>query len=201
MTPLKDPLAGQREEVGNGERDTLVWEMVTPHDACPVEVGQTFELRRSTIEITKVERVRRGGKRHWIALFTRYWKSGDKPHLIAANGDGYTSDPKRALRLGEEVFDGESEERSDEHKNAGEPLEPEAVAPHEIKNYRGSRDAHQRFQLELGAERVALQDEPLELRLARLRAESRGRHVDISSDLKIIEDRIGKAERKLERAA
>lgn len=205
----RDPLAGKRQAINAGEMSTLTWPMKAKTDPCPVDLGQVFELRSCTIEITRTERTHTRGKRTWIALFKRYPRCGDRPLLIPAAGDGYTDDPARALGLREAVFDVapstldvvEEEARSDEHKNAGEPPEPEAIPHQVVKATRGSNDAHQRFMLELGAERMALQDQPLELRLARLRTASRGRNVDISKDLWVIEKRIADAERKLERAA
>jgi hypothetical protein len=198
-----------RQAINDGEMTTLSWPMESKDDPCPVELGAIFDLRSCTIEITRIERTRGKGRRTWIALFTRYPHHADRPLLIAASGDGYTSDSKRALGLNEDVFHEapptidtiDEEDRSLEHKNAGEPPEPEAIAHQVVKGSRGSRDAHQRFLLEVGAERVAEQAQPLELRLARLRANSRGRHVDISRELHVIEKRIEAAERKLERAA
>jgi hypothetical protein len=210
MSGSTDPLAGQREEVNTGQRHTLVWPMETPHDPCPVEVGQVMVLRRCTIEITRTERTKQLGKRHWVALFTRYWKQGDRPLLLKASGSGYTADPDQALGLGEDIFHDpppnldvvEEEDRSPEHKNAGEPSEPEAIPHRLVMGTPASTEAYQRFQQELGSERMAEQQAPLEVRLARLREKSGGaqRHVDISNDIRVIEKRIEAAERKLERA-
>ena len=204
-----DPLAGKRQAINDGGLTTLTWPMESKTDPCPVAVSEIFRLRSCTIEITRIERTSHKGKRTWIALFTRYPHHADRPLLIPASGDGYTSDPSRALGLKEDVFHEspptidaiEEADRSPEHKNAGQPLEPEAIPHQVVKASRGSRDAHQRFVLEVGAERVAQQAQPLEIRLARLRASSIGRHVDISGDLHVIEQRIEKAERKVERAA
>jgi hypothetical protein len=208
VTPV-DPLAGKRQAINDGELTTLSWPMNSKGDSCPVDIGEILGLRSCTIEITRIERTKHKGKRTWIALFTRYPHHADRPLLIPASGDGYTSDPKRALGLNEDVFHEspptidtiEEEDRSPAHKNAGEPPEPEVIPHQVVKSSRGSRDAHQRFLLEVGAERLAEQEQPLELRLARLRANSRGRHVDISRELHVIEKRIEAAERKLERAA
>jgi len=204
-----DPLAGKRQAINEGELTTLSWPMESKYDACPVEVGQILGLRSCTIEITRIERTKHEGKRSWIALFTRYPHHADRALLLPASGDGYTSDPKRALGLNEDVFHEspptidtiEEEDRSPAHKNAGEPPEPEVIPHRVVMGTRASSDAHQRFLLEVGSERIAEQEQPLEIRLARLRANSRGRHVDISGDLRVIEERIAKAERKLERAA
>jgi hypothetical protein len=198
-----------RQAINDGSRTTLTWPMKSKTDPCPVEVDQTFNLKDCTIEITRIERTRHRGKRMWVALFRRYPKRADRRLLLAANGDGYTSDPKRALGLGEDLFEEapemldviEEEDRTLEHRNAGEPLEPEAIPHQEVMKTATTAAAHQRFQLELGAERVAEQEQPLEVRLARLRARSRTRHVDIGRDLHVIEKRIEAAERKVERAA
>jgi hypothetical protein len=205
----RDPLAGMRQAINDGSRTTLTWPMKSKADPCPVEVDQIFDLKDCTIEITRIERTHHRGKRMWVALFSRYPKRADRRLLLAANGDGFVSDPKRALGLGEDLFDGapetldviEEEDRTLEHRNAGEPLEPEAIPYQEVMQTSTTSEAHQRFMLELGAERVAEQEQPLEVRLARLRARSRGQHVDISNDLRVIEQRIEKAERKVERAA
>jgi hypothetical protein len=205
----RDPLAGMRQAINDGSCTTLSWPMHSKADRCPVKPSQTFTLRDCTIEITRIERTHHRGDRRWVALFTRYPKRADRRLLLAANGDGYTSDPKRALGLGEDVFEEppemldvlEEEERSLEHRNAGNPLEPEAIPHSEVMGSAATAEAHQRFMLELGAERTAEQKQPLELRLARLRAKGRGSHVDISKDLHVIEKRIEAAERKVERAA
>jgi hypothetical protein len=214
LTPTRDPLAGMRRAINDRELSTLRWPLIVDgaERPCPVAVGQVIELRTCHIEITRIERSKGGAKlsRLWLAFFARHDKRADKPILLSAGtGAPYTDDPAQALGLREDVFHGsaltldaiEEEERSAEHKNAGEPLEPESVPPHEIKHYRGSRDAHQRRLLEVGGERVAQQAAPIEQRLAALREQSALRHVDISSDIRVIEQRIAKAERKLERAA
>jgi hypothetical protein len=204
-----DPLAGKRQAINDFEMHSLVWPRKDDHEPCPVQVDEVFELRTCSIEITKIERTHHNGERRWVALFTRYSKASDRPHLISASGDGYTADPDQALGLGEDIFHDppptvdtiEEEDRSDEHRNAGEPPEPEAIPHHVVRGTRSSNDAYQRFLLEVGAERVSAQEQPLELRLARVRAESRLRHVDISNDIRVVEERLEKAERKLERAA
>jgi hypothetical protein len=208
----KDPLAGQRQAINDHEATALFFPLMVggKEQRCPVQVGQIHFLRSCTIEITRTERTKRYGKRAWMATFTRTERSVDRVRLLSHSGEGYVSDPKLAAKLNEDVFHKSPEtidvidegDRSDAHKNAGEPLEPEAVPPHEIKSYRGSRDAHQRYLLEMGAARVAEQEQPLELRLAKLRAKSKGQHVDISGELRIIERQVAKAERKvLEKAA
>ena len=68
----RDPLAGKRAAIDAGELTTLSWPMREKTDPCPVEVGQIIKLRSCSIEITRIERVQRNGKRYWIALFTRY---------------------------------------------------------------------------------------------------------------------------------
>jgi hypothetical protein len=202
---VKDPIAGQRQAVNDHKAASLLW--VDSGQPCPVSVGDIFELRSCRIQITKTHRIKHGGQPKWRAAFDRYDRKSDRLHLLTATGD-YTEDPDLALGLREDVHDAATldpiaeEDRSHEHKNAGEPLEPEAVPPHEIPHYQGSVDARHNYLLEMSKERMAEQAEPLELRLLRLRQEARSRHVDISSEVRVIEKRIEAAERKvLERAA
>ncbi len=210
----RDPLAGMRQAINDHELGTLLYPLFVggQEQRCPVQPGEVFELRRCVIVITRIERTKRkSGERVWVALFDRYARNaGDERYLISRTTGKYTADPDEAIELGEDVFHQspatldvvEEDDRTPAHKNAGEPPEPEAVPPYEIKHYQASQEAFARRQLELGAERLAEQCQPIEVRLARLRAVAPGRNVDISSEMRVVEKQIAKAERKvLEKAA
>lgn len=206
-----DPLAGKRQAINDHELAALIFPLLVDgqEQRCPVQPDEVFELRRCVIVITRIERTKRKGERVWVALFERFERSADTRYLISRSTGGYTTNPDEAIELGEDVFHQapatldvvEEDDRSAVHKNAGEPPEPEAVPPYEIKGYRFSRDAYARRQLELGAERVAEQSQPIAVRLARVRAAAAAKSVDISSEERVIEKRIAAAERKLEKAA
>lgn len=190
----KDPLAGRRQDINEGRASGLEWP--DNGQGCPVEVGQIFPLRSCWINITRIQRIQRKGEWRWLALFNRY--TPDRAYLLAPVG--YTEDEKQALRAeGNTVhrpFDGLVD------RNLREPPEPEGPPPDEIRNYAGSLEARQRYEREMAKRRVEEAAAPLEQRIARLREMSHTRNVDISSDLRVIEQRVEKAEAKvLERAA
>jgi hypothetical protein len=207
LNPLRDPLAGKRQAINDRELMTLIWPLMVDgrEQRCPVNRGDVFDMRTCSIEITRTERSRVSGTRVWLALFSRTEKRVDRPTLLSrGTGASYTDDPSQALGLSEDVFHGsaltidaiEEDERSAAHKNAGEPLEPEAVPPHEIKHYRGSRDAHQRHLLEMGAQRLAIEELPLSERLRRLEDDPRA---DLSRQFARIRQGVEAAEAKAKR--
>lgn len=204
---MTDPLAGKRQAINDYDLYSLLWP--DRGEKCPVQVGEIFELRSCFIEITKTHRITHEGEKKWRAAFTRIAKRIDRPLFLSRVGD-YTDDPDQAVGLREDVFHAsapnldaiEEEARSDAHKNEGDPLEPEPVPPHEVRDLRGSRDAQQRYLRDMAEQRGTEECAPLEERLARLREASRQRHVDVSGELRIVEKQIAKAERKvLDRAA
>lgn len=214
---MTDPLAGRREQINAGEAYSLLW--LDKGKGCPVEVGDVLELRACRIRITKKHRIQKKqaweyeGERlpagwYWRAEFETYWKVTSTPFL--ARRGGITNDRKQAMPTQDDpdaatlrnIRDGERDPvAATQHAALGEPPEL-AVPEHEIPNLQGSREARQRYELEMAERRVEEASAPLEQRLARLREVAGDCHVDIGSDLFVIEQRIEKAERKvLERAA
>ncbi len=212
-----DPLAGFREAINEGSLYSLVW--LDRGEGSPVEVDEVYPCRSCTIEITKVQRFQKkidwehNGEAlpagwFWRAEFATYRKAV-RTHYLARRG-GLTTDRKQAMAAEDDPDPGTlrviSEDERDpvvatQHAALGEM--PEAAVPkHEVPDYLASREARQVYELDMAERRVAEGSAPLEERLTRLREMSRLRHVDITSDLAVIAQRIEKAERKvLERAA
>lgn len=215
---MKDPLIGKREAINKGELYSLIW--FDQGEGCPVESGQIFPLRACSIQITKTHRIRKKepwkyeGEQlpagwYWRAEFETFWKISGTPYL--ARHGGTTSDHRHALRMEDEVesagtlraiSEDERNERAGlEHGALGEPPES-AVEDHLIPDLIGSREARQRYELEMAERRMQEATAPLEQRLVRLREMASLRHVDITSELRVIEQRIQKAEDKVfEKAA
>ncbi len=191
---MRDPLAGRRQDINEGRASGLEW--LDKGQKCPVEVGQTIVLRSCWINITQVKRIQRKGEWKWLALFDRY--TPDKRHLLAPTG--YTEDEAQALRAKHDSVQHPFDNLVD--RNLRQPPEPEAVPKEEIPKYTGSVEARQRYDLDMAERRAEQANASLEERLAWLREEARDRHIDISSDLRVIEQRVEAVERKvLERAA
>jgi hypothetical protein len=204
---MTDPLAGKKQAINEGSAYSLMWP--DTGKGCPVSKGELFELRSCRIEITKTHRVKKDRKWWHRAEFARYPKS-TKPVFLARRG-GLTPDRKQAMAAQDSPDPGtlrmiQDDERSPvaaaQHAALGAPPEPEAVPKEEIAAYEGSREARQRYELEVARQRAAEAKAPLEVRVARLREASAAHHVDISSEMRVIEQRVEAAERKvLERAA
>lgn len=215
---MKDPLAGKREAINRGEVYSLVW--LDLGEGCPVEDRQIFRLRACSIQITKTHRIQkkqpwshegdllRAGW-YWRAEFETFWKIA-RTSFLARRG-GTTSDHRQAMRTEDDpesagtlhaIAEGERDERAElEHGALGEPPES-AVEDHLIPQLTGSREARQRYELEMAERRIEEASAPLEQRLVRLREMAAQRNIDISSEMRVIEQRIEKAEGKvLERAA
>jgi hypothetical protein len=214
---VKDSLAGKREGINAGEVYSLIW--LDDGSGCPVETGERHELRSCRIQITKTHRIQKkqawefeGDQLpagwYWRAEFETYWKVSGTPFL--ARRGGTTSDRKQAMAMQDDEEPGTlraiSEDERDpvaatQHAALGSP--PEAAVPkHEIPNLLGSREARQRYEFDMAERRMQEADAPLEQRLVRLREMASQRHIDITTDLRAIERRLGKIEDKvLERAA
>lgn len=209
---MKDPLAGRREEINEGRANSLVW--LDGGNGCPVEEGQVIRLRSCSIEITKTVRFQKKqdweyndwpmpAGWYWRAEFTTYRRL--TPTRFLAKRGGTTTDRKQAMAAQDDPEPGTlrviaDDERdpvaATQHANLGKA--PEAAVPHhEVPDYAASREAAQLYELAHAERRVAEANAPLEERLVRLREMSMERHIDITSDLFIIEQRIEKAERKV----
>lgn len=214
---MKDPLAKRRQRINEGEAYSLIW--TDTGIGCPVDVGQVFQLRACRIEITKTHRIHKkqawefegewlDAGWYWRAEFDTYWKTA-KTQFLARRG-GITSERRQAMPQQDSPDPGTlhlvtDDERDPvaaaQHRALGEAPEP-ALSDHEIRELRGSREARQRYELDMAERRMAEASAPLEQRLARLREMAGNRHVDISRDLRVIEQRVAAIEDKvLERAA
>ena len=204
---MTDPLAGQRQKINEGRAYSLLW-LCSRFSACPVKSGDVFALRSCRIVITKRQRVRKQGDWYWRAEFKTY--RPDRPEFLARRG-GLTSDRKLAMAAQDDpepgtlrvIAEGERcPKAAAEHAALGTVPEPEAVPKHEIDDYTGSRAARQRYEREMAERRLEEAEAPLEARITRLREMAAERHIDISGDLTVIEQRLAKAERRVcERAA
>jgi hypothetical protein len=127
-----DPLAGLREAINKGEGTSLFMPDAGGKSPCPVEIGQVFVLRTCGIEITAKQRVRRDGRPQWRVDFLRIRRDNSKPYFLKRGGD-YTHDPDLAMRSQDDLQAAATlvavnpDERSDAHRNRGEPPEPERV--------------------------------------------------------------------------
>lgn len=131
---MADPLAGKREQINRGELNSLQWR--DDGNGCPVSVGQVYELRACWIQISKVVSRKVGSGFVWRATFDRRWKDMGRLWLLDRKGD-YTEDPDQAMRAQDDpdasTLDRvDPDDRSDEHRNNGEPPEPEAIPPAEV---------------------------------------------------------------------
>lgn len=204
---MKHPLDGKRQAINDGEAYSVMWR--DTGQGCPVKVGEIFELRSCRIQITKTHRVKKERKWWHRAEFDRY-KRSTRPEFLARDG-GVTTDRKKAMAAQDDPEPGtirviHDDERdpvaATQHASLGAAPEPEVVPKDEIATYTGSREARQLYQREIAEQRSTEETAPLEERVARLREVSAARHVDITSDMRVIEQRVEAAERKvLERAA
>lgn len=197
---MPDPLAGKREAISEGRIYELAW----PDTKCPVEVGDVFPLRSCSIEITRIERFRQKGEFWWRAEFNRYRKAV-KPKFLDRRG-GTTEDPATAMSAFDDPEPGTirvfaDDERdpvaASQHEALGEAPEPEAIPYQDVENSPFFRESHQRHQLEVAEERAAAAAKPLEQRVARLREVQATTQADISSELRMVEKQVAKAERKV----
>jgi hypothetical protein len=200
---MKDPLSGQRELINKGNGSSLFWTVRSSKAPCPVEIGDFFALRGCGIEITRKERVT---ALKWRADFIRIHKA--EPELLLKRGGGTTTDLDLAMRSQEDTqaattLDAvDPEDRSEAHRAAGEPPEGAIVPYHRVLEFKPSREAQQRYLRETAEQRVEEANAPLPVRLHRLSEMARSRHVDLSSEERVIKRRIEAMERKIaDRAA
>ena len=198
-----DPLAGQRQAINEGARTSLTWP--DRGKGCPVAVHQLLELRTCHIEISRVQRIRRGSGWLWKAEFSRYPKHGDRVHILArgaGNGHGYVHSPTASAMTAQDqgAFTIASVEPMDNPGNLGPPPEPESVPPSEVGSFTGDALARRRYEHELEQAHLAHLGAPLEVRLATLRSVAGAAHVDISADERVIERRLTSMERAVLRS-
>lgn len=197
---MNDPLEGLRQSINEGETDRLLWPD-TGQDA-PVEVGQIFQLRSCSIEITRVHRVQpRGRGWQWRAEFKRY-----VPHseLYLLGSRGYTDDPKSALRAQDSADPPtitDLGDRPESHRSLGQAPEPEGVAPDEVANLPSTVAARRRFNQIHSEDTEKRLDRSLANTLRELRIRSRHRGVDVSEETEQIRDALSQMRGKLEKAA
>ena len=186
-----DPLEGQRQALGEGKNSLLwIWE---PGSEAPVKVGAIFKLRSCHVEIADVRRVQSQGRWLWRAETTRHYR--ERVHLLSSRS-GYTEDERFAMS-GTDESEALTIVPLDSPLNTARPAEPEAVPPHEIPHYSASIEARERYEREQARRRAERRDLPLELRLAHLRRLARAKHVDISSEERVIARRLAQLEDKL----
>lgn len=196
-----DPLAGQREKINTGERTQLTW----PDDGqgWPVEEGQTFDLRDCSIEITSRRRSKGQLGTWWfIAEFIRYPKRVDRVHLLGRSG-GYTEDEAQAMRAqdGEEPGTLYGPGPEENPLNLVQPPEPEAVPPAEIPGYTGSQQARARFESDVQEDRSRFAMQTAGTQLDQLRQLADAANVDVSSDVRVIEQRLARMRGKVLKAS
>lgn len=200
--PMPDPLAGIREKINRGDLDTLLW----PDEGkgCPVEVGDVFQLRSCSIEITGTRRVQRGRSEWlWRATFRRVYRSG-RIYLLAARGagdegHGYVSEDKAALSSGEERPDWDPVEG--DRVPVGPPPEPEAIPPHEVRDLPTSVAARARFaeqRLDIDAKRA---ERSISHELRQALAEARKRGEDVTPVVERVREQIRELKGNGERVA
>lgn len=196
-------LPGEREAINQGRCSSLL----RPDDGedCTFKPGEEFKLRSCRIVIRKTHRIKRDRKRHWRIEFDRYVK--DRLYLLArgaGDGRGYVDNPDLAQRAQDPIAQDQPDGPSPGERDAGivggnrrEPPEPEAVPPHEIPNYTASKEARAAYERQIEEERARQRELPLGQRIANIKKLSAERHLDISGDLTVIEQRVEKVERKL----
>lgn len=194
MTLERDPLVGQREAINAGRKTRLVWADKGDGKGWPVEIGQVFNLRSCHIEITHRHRIHRNGKWTREAEFVRYEKNADRVHLLGKSG-GYTTRAELAMQAQDDP-DAATLVRLETPGEQREP-EPEGVPPHEIGNYAIDSQAQARRQRELAQDRAAFDALPLEDQLRQLSDLAKERHVDISSDQRVVKKRVEAMKRKV----
>lgn len=198
-----DPLAGHRQAINEGRCESIL--RPDTGQPCPFKTGEEFKLRSCRIVIRKTHRIKRDRKPYWRAEFDRYVP--DRLYILArgaGDGRGYASDPNLAQRAQDPIPEERSEGPSAAEQEAGvvggndrEPPEPEAVPPHEIANYSHSKLSRERYDHEMEEARARERELPLGERMASAVRRAKEQHVDVNGDLKVIEQRVEKIERKL----
>lgn len=199
---MKDPLAGKREAIAEGELNHVTWP--DKGKGCPVEIGDQFTLRPFSIQITHTRRTRSGGQWIWLAAFEKFYPQG-KPYLLDRRG-GYTDDPKAAMRAQDDpapaTLDRQgADARTEEHRAGGEPPEPEGVPPHEVSSLPTSIMARERFRdLRRQVDQERRMDQ-LASRVKKLQKRAERTGLDLGEEIDDLEATIARVENCLQRAA
>lgn len=196
----QDPLAGYRETINEG-RTSVLFLKPLKDQSCPVDVGQFFPLKKCGVEITRKEKLKQDGEWLWKVDLLRIRKAS-KPRLLKRGG-GYTHDPDLAMRSQDDIQGAftldviSPEDRSEAHRAAGEPPEPEAVDDEDIWAGASSQRARERYALLQHQIRAEEREEPLLERLARVQMQAKEQHIDLSGEVRVIERRVKAMEAKL----
>jgi hypothetical protein len=196
-----DPFAGHRESINEGRASTVFLKPLGAELKSPVEVGEVFVLRRCGVEVTRKQKIRKDGEWVWKVDFLRIRKAS-KPRLLKRGG-GYTHDPDLAMSSQDDLQNAATlsvvtpDERSEAHRAAGEPPEPEVLDDVEVWNAEASQRARERFALLQHQLRAEEREEPLLERLTRIAIEAKEQHIDLSGDERVIERRARAMEAKL----
>jgi hypothetical protein len=213
---MTDPLAGRRESINQGRIMSLVWP--DRGEGCPVEADEVFRVRAGGLVILKTYRFQKKSPWkfdreemppgwYWGAEFKLFRRvvapvflarvggtTKDRDQAMAAQDD---PDPGTVRKIGEDERDPEARAH---HAVLGEEPEPELVPHFEVLELRPSREARERYLLEMEEKRAVEANAPLEERMARLRKASANRHVDISPEMRIVEKQLARAAQQLEKA-
>jgi hypothetical protein len=199
---LRDPLVGQREAINRGELEHLLWPDCGK--GCPVEVGQVFSLRRCGVEITRTHRVQKGRRWMWRAEFTRIEREA-RPGFLDRRRGGYVGRASDGMQaqdaIGATIDAVSPAERSQEHRDAGEPPEPEPVPSGQVAQLPSTVAAQARFarlRRQVDQER-RVRHLAGKLRRLQKRAEMGG--IDLSRQIEAVEKALADAESAIKRVA
>lgn len=202
---MKPFLPGERRAFNEGRISSVM--RPDRGEDCTFKVGEEFKLRSCRIVVRKAHRIKRDRKRYWRVEFDRYVP--DRLYLLArgaGDGHGYASDPDLAQRAQDPVPGERLEGPSPAEREVGlvggndrEPPEPEAVPPHEIADYKHSKQARALYEHEIEEARAQERELPIGERIASLVRRAKQQHVDVSGDVTVIEQRMDKMERKIAR--
>lgn len=199
-----DPLEGVRKKLNEGALDRLAWP--DKGKGSPVQAGDVYKLQSCHVQITHVRRTREKGKWVWVATFVTHRPEG-KIYILGRRG-GYVHDPAHALKAGGELHGSTTidavslDERSEAHKDYGDPPEPEAIPPHQVETLPTSAGARRRFDQQRRRLEQERRTEQLAGQLKKLQRRAASRpDGDITEVLDAVQLMLDRAERDLVEAA